>query len=81
MRGAVGGTEPLAALEIERPHLVLTDLVMDAMDGLRLVSEVHRIDPMLPVIMVSAHADVHDAMRTAHLAPRRFWLSHYNTKK
>ena len=72
MRGAVGGTEPLAALEIERPHLVLTDLVMDAMDGLRLVSEVHRIDSVLPVIMLSAHADVQDAMRAAHLGVASF---------
>ena len=53
---APGGTEALASLEQTRPDLVVTDLVMDGMDGLYLLSEIHRRDPVLPTIIMSGKA-------------------------
>jgi two-component system response regulator GlrR len=38
---AASGAEALACLERSRPGLVMSDLVMDGMSGLRLLSELH----------------------------------------
>jgi two-component system response regulator GlrR len=69
---ASSGVEALARLDVERPDLVLTDLFMDDMDGLRLIAEVHRDDPILPVIMLSGQAEVGDALKAAHLGVSAF---------
>jgi two-component system response regulator GlrR len=69
---AAGGGEALASLERARPDLVLSDLVMDDMDGLRLLSEIHRQDPVLPTMVMSGKAGVADALKAAHLGVSGF---------
>jgi two-component system response regulator GlrR len=69
---AANGNEALTQLDLQRPHLVITDLVMDEMDGLRLLKEIHLHDPVMPVIMLSGQAGVDDAMRAAHLGVSAF---------
>ena len=69
---ASSGSEALTQLDLKRPDLVVTDLVMDEMDGMRLLKEIHRLDPVLPVIMLSGEAGVADAMRAAHLGVAAF---------
>ena len=66
------GTKALVAMELERPDLVLTDLVMDGMDGLKLLSEIHRHDPILPVMILSGQAAIADAINAAHLGVSSF---------
>ncbi len=57
------------ALEIARelaPDAVVTDLKMPGMDGVELLGELRKLDPELPVIVVTAFGDVSsavDAMR------------------
>ena len=67
-----GGAEALAALEHTRPDLVVSDLVMDDMGGLRLLSEIHRQDPVLPTMIMSGRAGVPDALAAAHLGVTGF---------
>ena len=69
---AANGSEALTQLDLARPDLVLTDLVMDEMDGLRLLKEIHRIDPVMPVVMLSGEAGVDEAMKAAHLGVSAF---------
>jgi two-component system response regulator GlrR len=69
---AANGSEALTQLDIQRPDLVVTDLVMDEMDGMRLLKEIHAHDPVMPVIMLSGQADVGDALRAAHLGVAAF---------
>jgi two-component system response regulator GlrR len=69
---AANGAEALTQLDLQRPDLVLTDLVMDEMDGLRLLKEIHRFDPVMPVIMLSGEAGVDEAMKAAHLGVSAF---------
>jgi CheY-like chemotaxis protein len=52
---AADGAEALAAVEKERPQLVLTDLLMPEMDGLQLVQAVRDRFPHVPVILMTAH--------------------------
>ena len=69
---AASGSEALTQLDIQRPDLVVTDLVMDDMDGMRLLKEIHLHDPVMPVIMLSGQAGIDDAMRAAHLGVSAF---------
>lgn len=59
---AESGREALRVLELDRPELVLTDLRMDEMDGLALFQEVQRQAPGLPVILLTAHGSIPDAV-------------------
>lgn len=40
------------------PKLILTDIRMPQMDGLTFLEAIHQISPKLPVIVMSAHADL-----------------------
>ncbi|MCB1800602.1 MAG: sigma-54-dependent Fis family transcriptional regulator [Gammaproteobacteria bacterium] len=64
---AANGPEALAQLEQSRPDLVISDLVMGEMHGLRLLGEIHRQDPVLPTMVMSGKAEVRDALQAANL--------------
>jgi len=50
---AADGEEALRLLDEKLPDLILTDLAMPKMDGARLIEEVRRRDPMLPMIVLT----------------------------
>ena len=52
---AAHGGEALRQMEQRMPDLVLTDLQMPNMDGLRLIETVRRLYPLVPVIIMTAH--------------------------
>ncbi|WP_444678453.1 two-component system response regulator GlrR [Halomonas sp. E19] len=56
------GPEALRCLAEERPDLVLSDLRMDEMDGLTLFQAIQRQVPGLPVIILTAHGSIPDAV-------------------
>ncbi|MGE0333059.1 MAG: sigma 54-interacting transcriptional regulator [Ramlibacter sp.] len=60
---AVGSAEAaLAQLDIERPQLVLSDVRLPGRDGLALFDEVRARHPSLPVILLTAHGTIPDAV-------------------
>jgi two-component system response regulator GlrR len=56
------GEQALARLSLFRPHLIITDLQMDGMDGLTLFNQVHSRNPSLPVMILTAHGTIPDAV-------------------
>jgi putative nucleotidyltransferase with HDIG domain len=63
---ASGGREALEALELNTFNLVLTDVVMQDVNGIALLERIHALQPSLPVVMVTAVHDISvaiDAMR------------------
>lgn len=66
------GKDALAQISIARPDLVVTDLIMDEMDGMALLAEIHRQNPLLPVIMLSGQAKIPDAVKATHLGSSAF---------
>src|SRR3954463_9008980 len=61
------GEAALAALSVSRPQVVVTDLRMAGMDGLALFDAIHRDSPSLPVVILTAHGTIPEAVS----APRR----------
>jgi putative nucleotidyltransferase with HDIG domain len=63
---AGGGREALEALELNSFNLVLTDIVMQDVNGIALLERIHALQPNLPVVMVTAVHDISvaiDSMR------------------
>lgn len=59
---AADGDEAIAAMTRQRPDLVLTDLRMPGVDGLRVVDAARRCDPPAPVIVLTAFGSVPKAV-------------------
>ena len=53
-----GGNEVVNHLEIEKPHVLLTDLKMPGRDGMDLLDTFKNEYPNIPVIMMTAHSDL-----------------------
>ena len=53
--GAASGQEGIAAVQRERPDLVLLDIKMPGMDGLEVLRKLHAMDETLPIVMISGH--------------------------
>ncbi|MGW8183741.1 MAG: sigma-54-dependent transcriptional regulator, partial [Burkholderiales bacterium] len=52
----------LAQMSIARPQVVVTDLRMGGMDGIALFEAIHAHNPTLPVIVLTAHGTIPDAV-------------------
>lgn len=59
---AESGAEALTHLQHALPDLVLSDLRMDEMDGLALFEKIQSRHPGLPVILLTAHGTIPDAV-------------------
>jgi two-component system response regulator GlrR len=59
---ARSGEAALAALSATHPELVVTDLRMQGMDGLALFDAIHREAPALPVVILTAHGTIPEAV-------------------
>jgi two-component system response regulator GlrR len=49
-------------LDVARPQLVISDMQMSGMDGMQLFDHIHRTLPTLPVIILTAHGTIPDAV-------------------
>ena len=62
VQAVASGEKALAALAASRPELVITDLKMGGIDGLTLFEEIRKQTPTLPVIILTAHGTIPDAV-------------------
>ena len=56
------GEKALGQIPTFQPHLVITDLRMDGMDGLALFDQIHQRNQALPVIILTAHGSIPEAV-------------------
>ena len=66
------GNAALSQLRIAYPDIVVTDLYMEEMDGMTLVTRIHAANPLTPVIMLSGQAQIPDAVKATHLGTSAF---------
>ncbi|MGA7984182.1 MAG: sigma 54-interacting transcriptional regulator [Burkholderiales bacterium] len=59
---ADSGESALASVTVSRPELVITDLRMHGMDGMALFDAIHRDAPSLPVVILTAHGTIPEAV-------------------
>src|SRR5215510_1232153 len=63
--GAATGQEGIAAVQRERPDLVLLDIKMPGMDGMEVLRKLHALDETLPVVMISGHGTTSTAFEAS----------------
>lgn len=64
---AESGEQALAMFDAARPRLVITDLKMGGMGGMQLFEAIQRRAPTLPVIVLTAHGTIPDAVEATKL--------------
>jgi two-component system response regulator GlrR len=62
VKPVTSGEEALAQLQLFRPHVVVTDLMMEGMDGMALFDAIHARCPTLPILILTAHGTISDAV-------------------
>lgn len=60
---ACDGGEALRLLEVRPPHVMLLDLKMPVKGGQEVLEEVRFLEPDLPVIILTGHGDIEEAVR------------------
>ena len=77
---AKSGEEALNHLAVSRPNLVISDLRMPGMDGMELFDAIHRDDPALPVIMLTAHGSIPEAVEATQRGMFGFLTKPFDSK-
>jgi two-component system response regulator GlrR len=72
---AESGQEGLRVLNREKVDLVISDLRMDEMDGMQLFTEIQKVQPGMPVIILTAHGSIPDAVAATQQGSSVFSLS------
>ena len=62
VKNAESGEIALAQVAVSRPAVVVTDLRMPGIDGLQLFEQINAQHPTLPVIILTAHGTIPDAV-------------------
>jgi len=66
------GREALGIIKNEEVDLMLLDLVMPGMDGMDVLNESMKIKPELPVIMITAHGTIKNAIEATKIGAQDF---------
>ena len=80
VRTADSGETALAALAIAQPSAVITDLRMPGIDGMQLFDAIHRKHPALPVIILTAHGTIPDAVAATQRGVFGFLTKPFDSK-
>lgn len=78
---AQSGNEALAKLPAFRPQVVITDLRMEGMDGLALFDSISRTYAGLPVIILTAHGNIPDAVSATRRGVFSFLTKPFNHRE
>ncbi len=60
---AYDGEKALKMLQTDAPDLLLVDMRLPGMDGMEILRKAREMDPELPVVFITAHADSRGAVR------------------
>ena len=74
------GEQALVQLPLFHPHIIITDLQMDGMDGMTLFKQVHSRSPSLPVLILTAHGSIPDAVEAISKGVFSYLTKPFNSK-
>ena len=66
---ASNGTEGIKKVKTDKPDLILADIKMPHMDGIKMVKKIRRFDPLLPVIFITAYPEEYAIKDVQRLKP------------
>ncbi len=74
------GEQALVQLPLFHPHIIITDLQMGGMDGMTLFRQVHSRSPSLPVLILTAHGTIPDAVEATSRGVFSYLTKPFNSK-
>lgn len=77
----VTGEEALREVKESLPNVVLLDMKLPDIDGLKVLKKIKTIDPNLPVIMMSAYVDISTAVKAIKMGAHTFVEKPLNIEK
>jgi two-component system response regulator GlrR len=78
---AQSAEQAIAVIPAYLPHLVITDLRMEEMDGLALFNHIQQQYPTLPVIILTAHGTIKEAVSATRQGAFGFLTKPYDSKE
>jgi two-component system response regulator GlrR len=78
---ADSGEGALAFLATSQPRLIITDLRMAGMDGMALFQAVQQLHPHIPVIILTAHGTIPEAVKAAQAGVFGFLSKPFDSKE
>ena len=78
---ATSAESALDLLDVERPQVVVSDVRLPAQDGLALFDEIRRRHPSLPVILLTAHGTIPDAVEATTKGVYAYLTKPYDAKE
>lgn len=78
---ASNGEQAMAAISLKRPDLIVSDLRMPAMDGMALLNAVHQLHPTLPMIILTAHGSIPDAVHATQHGAYSFLTKPFDSQE
>lgn len=78
---ASNGEQAMAAISLKRPDLIVSDLRMPAMDGMALLDAVHKNHPTLPMIILTAHGSIPDAVHATQQGAYSFLTKPFDSQE
>lgn len=80
LKSAESAEEALSILATWTPNLVITDLQMPGISGIELFYKIHSENPLLPVIILTAHGTIPDAVEATQSGVTSFLTKPFESK-
>ncbi len=80
VRSVTSGEEALEKLPEFDPDVMVTDLQLEGMDGMTLFDKVHRVNPSLPILVLTAHGTIPDAFDAANRGVFSYLTKPFNSQ-
>ncbi|MEF2145268.1 MAG: response regulator [Desulfovibrionaceae bacterium] len=74
------GEDALRLLQEEKVHVIFLDIKMPGMDGLKVLSEVKKLYPMIEVVMLTGHAALESAVEGIRLGASDYLIKPVSMK-
>ncbi len=81
VRSAMDGVTGLEMARTEHPDLIVVDVMLPRLDGLSVVRELRRVDPELPVLILSAKGQESDKVAGLHLGADDYLVKPFGLKE
>jgi len=72
---ASSGEEGLRKVRAERPALILLDIKMPGMSGIKTLEEIGKLAPEVPVVLMTAYTEMDTALKEKKRNPKQYCIA------